>query len=245
MNTATQFYRTILKNYDNEFAHKKNLQELNNSNYSVMSEKDGVTFFLYLGDTLQIKNALFSYSNKNYLSSLMEITCRVIKGLPIKEVREHGSIRVENFLNPYLKTTVKGVSLPTNYSVDFIWLNDFLISITDTIINKSKIKNKINFYYPKATKNWLEKEDNEKKLIIDKYVQKIKSSTNIQPKDVKIITVGNDHVYIEILNIFNPIDKSIYCMELEKIVRNDYDFLIVYMQRAQDINSIRRKLDLK
>ena len=62
---------------------------------------------------------------------------------------------------------------------------------------------------------------------------------------MKITNVGIDHIYIEILNNFNPVDKSIYCMELEKIVRNDYDFLIVYMKTAKDINSIRRKLDLK
>ena len=48
MNKAIQFYRTILENYNNEYIHKKNLKELNNSNYSVMNEKDGVKFFLYL-----------------------------------------------------------------------------------------------------------------------------------------------------------------------------------------------------
>lgn len=245
MNKAIKFYRKILENYNNEYMHKKNLKELDNSNYSAKNEKDGVVFFLYLDNTLKIKNALFSYLNNDYLSSLMEITCRVIKGLPIKEVREHGSIRVENFLNPSLKATVKGVSLPTNYSTDFIWLNDLLIKISDKIIDESKIKNKINFYYPRPSKNWKEKDENEKRVIIDSYIKGIKSSTNIQAKNVRITNVGIDHFYIEFLNNFNPIDKSIYCMELEKIVRNDYDFLLVYMKRAQDISSLRRKLDLK
>ena len=53
----------------------------------------------------------------------MEITCRVIEGLPFKEVREHGVIRIENLLNPLMDTTVEGVALPTNYSLDIVWLN--------------------------------------------------------------------------------------------------------------------------
>ena len=245
MNKAIKFYRKILENYNNEYMHKKNLKELDNSNYSAKNEKDGVVFFLYLDNTLKIKNALFSYLNNDYLSSLMEITCRVIKGLPIKEVREHGVIRIENFLNPKLKKTVQGVALPTNYSIDFIWLNKFLINICDRIIKESKIKNKINFYYPRPTKSWKEKTDEQKKEILNHYIRTLKSSTNIKSDDVKITIIANDHLFIEFLNSFNPTDKSVYCMELEKIVRKDFDFLIIYMKRAQDISSLRRKLDLK
>ena len=245
MSKVIQFYQTTLKNIKNELIYKKSLEDLNNSKYSIMDEKDGVKLFLYLDDTLKVKNALFSYLKNDYLSLLMEVTCHVIIGLPIKEVREHGVIRIENFLNPKLKKTVQGVALPTNYSIDFIWLNKFLINICDRIIKESKIKNKINFYYPRPTKSWKEKTDEQKKEILNHYIRTLKSSTNIKSDDVKITIIANDHLFIEFLNSFNPNDKSVYCMELEKIVRKDLDFLIIYMKRAQDVSSLRRKLDLK
>ena len=245
MNEATQFYRKILKQYNKEYAHKKDLKDCNNSPYSIANTKDNVSFFLYLDKTLTIKNASFSCSKTDYLSSLMEITCRVIKGLPLKEVRDHGVIRIENFLNPALKKTVRGVALPTNYSLDFLWLNELLIDISDKILKESKIKNKINFYYPRPTNDWKEKTDEQKILILNDYIKDIKSSTNIKSNGVQITKVANDNFFIEFLDNSSPIDKSIYCMELEKIIRNDYDFLVVYMKRAQDFSSLRRKLDLK
>ena len=195
--------------------------------------------------TLIIKEALFSCSKINYLSSMVEITCRVIKGLPLKEVREHGTIRIENFLNPVLEKKVRGVALPTNYSIDFLWLNDLLIEISDKIIKKSKIKNKINFYYPKPTTSWKKETEEQKKLILKSYTKKIKSTTKIKEHDVKVSKIGKDHFFVEFLQNFSPIEKSIYCMELEKIVRKDFDFLVVYMERAQDFSSLRRKLVLK
>ena len=86
MSKVIQFYQTTLKEFKNEFIYKKSLEDLNNSKYSIMDEKDGVKLFLYLDDTLKIKNALFSYLKNDYLSLLMEVTCHVLIGLPIKEV---------------------------------------------------------------------------------------------------------------------------------------------------------------
>ena len=82
-------------------------------------------------------------------------------------------------------------------------------------------------------------------MILNHYIRTLKSSTNIKSDDVQITNIANDHLFIEFLNSFNPNDKSVYCMELEKIVRKDLDFLIIYMKRAQDVSSLRRKLDLK
>ena len=113
------------------------------------------------------------------------------------------------------------------------------------MIFTSKIKNKINFYSPRPTKKWLQKNEIEKLNIISRYIENLDSSTDITSKDVKITKIYNDNFFIEFLKEFNPVDKSVYCMELEKIVRKDYDFLIVYMKRAQDDSPLRRKLELK
>ena len=57
-NQAAQFYRSILENFKNEYIHKRSLEELNTYDYSVVHEKDEVKLFLYLDNTLIIKNAL-------------------------------------------------------------------------------------------------------------------------------------------------------------------------------------------
>ena len=240
-----KFYKNIIEKIKIQNSSNKNLDQLNNSNYSAKFEKDGVVLFIFLDDSLKITKALYNYNKDDYINSLMEITCLIIKDLPIKEVREHGIMRIENYLNPSLLKKVEGVSLSTNYSPDFIWLNDLLIKICDSVIFRSKIKNKINFYSPRPTKKWLEKNEIEKQNIINKYIENLDSSTDITSKDVKITKIYNDNFFIEFLNEFNPADKSVYCMELEKIVRKDYDFLIVYMKRAQDDSPLRRKLELK
>ena len=73
MGKVVQFYETIFKEFKNEFFHKKSLEDLTNSKYTIMDEKDGVKFFLYLDDTLKIKNALFSYFKNDYLSLTYEL----------------------------------------------------------------------------------------------------------------------------------------------------------------------------
>ena len=245
INKATLFYREILKNFTNDHIHKRSLKEINIDDCTLVHEKDNVKLYLNLDEKLTIITALFCYPNNDYLSSLMEITCRVIEGLPIKEVREHGVIRIENLLNPLMDTTVEGVALPTNYSVDFVWLNGLLINITDKLIKDYKINNKINTYYQRPTKAWLNKSIDQKKSVINNYIKLHKSSTNIKEKDVHLVKIANDHLFIEFSNCFSPVDKSIYCMELEKVIRIDYEFLIVFMERAQDISSLRRKINLK
>ena len=130
----------------------------------------------------------------------MEITCLIIKDLPIKEVREHGTMRIENFLNPSLLKKVEGVSLSTNYSPDFVWLNDLLIGICDSVIFRSKIKNKINIYSPRPTKKWLEKNEIEKLNIISKYIENLDSTTDISSNDVKITKIYIDNFLYQNLN---------------------------------------------
>ena len=179
--------------------------------------------------------------NDNKFSPLLNYFCKIMEGLPLNEIVDHGVIILENNLRPdIINETIKGIIIPSKQFNFFNLVQDNL----DEIYEKYIAINKIQFddYFDNAISyNWKKKDIKEKNSIIERAIQDYLIGNSLE---LNLINLDKIEFSTKINISFNKNlnTKNKICLDLEKYLKKNVDArLELFYKEMVDQNKLRVK----
>lgn len=236
-----QYYlkNEILEGYNNEV---KKMEYIENEQIlNIASNNSNIEMYM---SVKKIDHTVFDFiikHNDNRFNPLLNYFCKIMEGLPLNEVVDHGVIILENNLRPNkINKSVSGIIIPSKQFDFFKLLQENL----DIIFEKYVAINQIQFddYYDHGVSyDWKKKNISEKNSIIERAIQDYLIGNSLE---INLINLDKIEFSTKINISFNKnlSSKNKICLDLEKHLKKNVDVrLELFYKEMIDQNKLRVK----
>ena len=241
-NKLNPIYRKKIQKLSLSIEYERCLQPQQGMELIKSSEEEDTLMVLVDSDHF-ISEAAHQGSTSIIQKSVLDELCRIIIGLPILELGDHGGILLENSIrDDSLKRPVSGVVLPQNadqiFRLALLLTRDILCQYRKTM----KFSSTTNFYIAPAKSEW-------KQLSNDEQIEKLSHSLieiceqfPFQASDVEVVKTNKTGKVV--FRMSDTIDKKKlpeYLMQIEKEVQAKVEpTLRLYFEERKDDSTLRR-----
>tara|TARA_A100001011_G_C14262737_1_gene823247 strand:- start:26 stop:1174 length:1149 start_codon:yes stop_codon:yes gene_type:complete len=194
--------------------------------------------------TQKIKFANHISLENTRITKILDLFCDLILEKDFQEMSEHSCIYLEHELRLLSKEkrSLKGIYLPTNSGGLFNYINKNIRENFKIFTEKNNINLKINKEYYSGEKEWNEKSEDQKKIVVKEVLEKhIFRQFNINDEDIKLnrIIQNNRLEFILSSNLKKDYqDNKLF--KIEEILKNKIDKSIeLFSMEEIDSNKLR------
>jgi hypothetical protein len=190
-----------------------------------------------------VAEARYSGADPAPLRGVIEVFCRCIEGVPLREAADHGAIyALERLRADTLARPVPGILTPRSAGAAFPWCERLIRAILAEFALKQGERDTTNFWNPAFSASWRAGTDAERIVRLQPALGRFRASRGLSAADIWIAGIEKTR---RVIVDFGPNvgyrDKPVLLMRLEAEIRRDTgDRLELFMAEAKDDNPIRR-----
>ena len=235
-------YRKKIQKISQSIAYEKSLEPHQGMKLITCSEEEESLMVLVDSDHI-IREAAHQGTKSIIQKGVLDELCRIIIGLPMLELGDHGFILLENSIrDDSFKRPVIGVVLPNN--ADPIFRLPLLLTreILSQYRKAMRYSSTVNFYIAPPKSEWTQ-------LSNDEQIEKLKNSLieiceqfSFQASDIEVVKISKTGKVI--IKMSDNVDKKKlpeYLMQLEKTIQEKVEpTMRLYFEERKDDSTLRR-----
>jgi hypothetical protein len=235
-------YRKKIQKISQSITYEKSLEPQNGMKLITCSEEEESLMVLVDSDDI-IREAAHRGTTSIIQKGVLDELCRIIIGLPMLELGDHGIILLENSIrDDSLKRPVAGIVLPHN--ADPIFRVPLLLTreILSQYRKAMRFSSTVNFYIAPAKSEWTQLSDDEQIEKLNNSLIEICEQFPFQASDIEVVKANKTGKVV--IKMSDNVDKKKlpeYLMQLEKAIQEKVEpTLRLYFEERKDDSTLRR-----
>jgi hypothetical protein len=190
-----------------------------------------------------VTEARYSGAGAEQLRGVLEIFCRCVEDLPLREAADHGAIHALELLRGDASAkSVPGILTPRNAGTAFAYCERLIRAILAEHAAKTGEQGTANFWNPALSATWRAQSDAQRIASLNPIVERFRTRHHLTEDDVWIAEVEKTRrIVVGFGSDVDYRDKPRLLMQLEVEIRRETgDRLELFMSEVKDSNPIRR-----
>jgi hypothetical protein len=235
-------YRTKLMELGQDIQHEHSLAD-DEAHLLIHANHQGTSLFAHL-DVQQHRliQASFAGTSSAIEKGLLEALCRLIEGLPIQEIYDHGLLKLEYALRDHNQALpVNGIINIFNFDPIFQLPQNLIRQLFHIYEKQTGYQAQLNDFDSLPHKDWLKLNDEQKIEKLQKFLDELLSLYQYRDLVIKVKYLEKTvKVHIEIQGEISTFEKAALMLNMEKDLHNQVESkLQLYLEPSKDINKLR------